>query len=89
MEHPPEEIAARVLDVSQWTKWRGWGLVPAIRSARFRSKTDAVVGSLIDVQNADGTTHVEEILEWRPRELLCLRMQDFSPPLRSLATHFV
>ena len=39
--------------------------------------------------NLDGSTHVEEIVEWQPDQRLQLHMQDFSPPLSHLATSFI
>jgi hypothetical protein len=38
--------------------------------------------------NTDGSSHVEEIIEWQPDRRLRIRMQDFSAPLSRLATHF-
>jgi hypothetical protein len=36
----------------------------------------------------DGSSHVEEIVEWNTKERLVLRFQDFSPPLWNLAEKF-
>jgi hypothetical protein len=44
------------------------------------------VGSRIRVTNSDGSTHVEQIVEWQPDHRLGLQMLDFSPPLSRLAT---
>ena len=40
------------------------------------------------VINADGSGHVEEIVEWRPDCRLQLNMREFSQPLSRLATLF-
>ena len=48
-----------------------------------------VVGSRIRVTNTDGSSHVEEIVEWQPEHSLRLRMIEFSAPLCRLATEFV
>jgi hypothetical protein len=82
----PSEIAAQILDVSNWTDFRGYGPLPGIKSAEFESRTPEAVGSRIRVQNTDGSTHVEEITEWLPESRLALRMQEFSAPLSRLAT---
>jgi len=37
----------------------------------------------------DGSSHVEEIIEWDTQTRLVLRFQDFSPPLKNLAQYFI
>jgi hypothetical protein len=64
----PEEIAGRILDVSNWHSFRGYGPVPGVKSAVFESRAPGVVGSRVRVTNTDGSGHVEEIVEWRPGE---------------------
>jgi hypothetical protein len=41
------------------------------------------------VKNKDGSSHVEEIIEWDADNRVALRFQEFDSPLRNLATHFV
>jgi hypothetical protein len=86
---PAETFFVRILDVESWTTFRGWGPIPGIRSARFRARTPEVVGSLIEVVNLDGSSHVEEVIEWQPVRRIVMRMAEFSPPLAGLASHFV
>lgn len=86
---PPEEIAEQILDLTKWPDFRGYGLIPGIKSAEFETRTPNVVGSRIRVTNLDGSTHVEEIVEWQPDRRIQLRMGDFSKPLSRLATRFV
>ncbi len=83
----PEEIARRMLDLANWPAFTGYGPLPGIKSAEFELRTPDVVGTRIRVFNADGSTHVEQIIEWQPERRLQLRMLDFSPPLSRLATH--
>ena len=45
-----------------------------------------MVGTRIRVTNTDGSTHVEEIVEWEPARRIRLRIGGFSPPLSRLAT---
>lgn len=85
----PEEIAEQILDLTKWPEFRGYGPIPGIRSAEFETKTPNVVGSRIRVSNRDGSSHVEEIMEWQPSRLLRLRTGNFSKPLSGLATGFV
>lgn len=85
----PNEIAEQILDVAKWLEFRGYGPIPGIKSAEFETRTPNVVGSRIRVTNMDGSTHVEEIVEWQPDRRLQLQMGSFSKPLSSLATSFV
>lgn len=85
----PEEIAEQILDVAKWPDFRGYGPIPGIKSAVFETRTPNVVGSRIRVTNLDGSSHVEEIVEWQPDRRLQLQMGNFSKPLSNLATSFV
>lgn len=85
----PEEIAQQILDVAKWPDFRGYGPIPGIKSAEFERRTPNVVGSRIQVTNLDGSSHVEEIVEWQPDRRLQLQMASFSKPLSRLATRFV
>jgi hypothetical protein len=83
------EIAEQILDVAKWPDFRGYGPITGIKSAEFETRTPNVVGSRIRVTNLDGSSHVEEIVEWQPDRLLQLQMGSFSMPLSRLATAFV
>lgn len=85
----PEAIAEQILDVAKWPDFHGYGPIPGIKSAEFETITPNVVGSRIRVTNLDGSSHVEEIVEWQPNRRLQLQMGNFSKPLSRLATRFV
>ena len=85
----PEAIAGQILDLARWPEFGGYGPLPGIRSAEFETRTPEVVGTRIRVTNRDGSTHVEEVVEWHPDRRVQLRMSDFSAPLSRLATAFV
>jgi hypothetical protein len=85
----PDEIAEQILDLKKWPDFHGYGLLPGIKTAEFEVRSPNVVGSRIRVTNRDGSTHIEEIVDWRPDQQLQLRMDEFSPPLSRLATHFM
>lgn len=82
------EIAAEILHLDNWRRFRGWGPIPGIRSAEFEPRTDEIVGSRIRVVNLDGSSHVEEIIQWQPDSRLQIKMIEFSAPLSRLASHF-
>jgi hypothetical protein len=84
----PESIAQQILDVARWPEFKGYGFIPGVRVAVFEVQTPQVVGTRIRVTNTDGSSHVEEIVEWQPDQRLTLMMKDFSPPLSLLATAF-
>ena len=83
------ELGAQILDVDRWRSFRGYGPIPGIRSARFRARTEAVVGSEIEVESQDGSRHVEQIVAWDPARAIAMRFIELSPPLVSLASHFI
>lgn len=85
----PQAIAVQILDVAKWPDFRGYGPIPGIKSAEFETRTPNVVGSRIRVSNLDGSSHVEEIVEWQPDRRLQLQMGNFSKPLSRVATAFV
>jgi hypothetical protein len=84
----PADIARRILDVARWPEFTGYGVIPGIKTAEFEVLTPGIVGSRIRVTNTDGSSHVEEIVEWQPDHGLRMRMQDFSAPLSRLAIRF-
>lgn len=84
----PEEIASQILDLSRWPEFNGYGPLPGIKHAEFETKTAEIIGTRIRVTNRDGSTHVEEIVEWEPTLRLRLHMHEFSPPVSRLATSF-
>jgi hypothetical protein len=88
LDIPPERIAEQILDLSRWPEFRGYGPLPGIKAAEFEARTPEVIGTRIRVTDTDGSTHVEEIVEWAPNRHIRLRMGEFSPPLSRLATGF-
>ena len=83
-----DEIAQQILDLSKWPDFNGYGPIPGIKAAELDIQTPSIVGTRILVTNRDGSTHIEEIVEWLPNERICLRMTEFSRPLSRFATHF-
>lgn len=84
----PEQIAEQILDISQWSGFQGYGVLPGIKTAEFEIRTPEIVGSRIRVIDSDGSSHVEEIVQWEPDRRVRLHMREFSPPLSRLATGF-
>jgi hypothetical protein len=84
----PEDIARQILDVTKWPEFHGCGPIPGIKAAEFDTQTLGIIGTRIRVTNLDGSSHVEEIVEWQPDRRLRLRLEEFSSPLSRLATRF-
>jgi len=84
-----EEICAAFLDTNRWAEFKGFSILPGIQKAHFENKTPELVGSRIKVLNSDGSSHLEEIIEWDVSHRIALRFQDFSAPLQHFATHFI
>ncbi len=83
------EICTEILDTDRWLEFEGYSILPGIKSAHFEVKTPDLVGSRIKVQNKDGSTHVEEIIEWDVDNKIAFRFQEFNSPLQNIATHFI
>src|SRR3984893_12938810 len=65
----PEDIAQQILDLTKWPDFHGYGPIPGIKVAEFDLQTPGIVGSRIRVTNLDGSSHVEEIVEWREHRI--------------------
>ena len=84
----PEEVAGQILDLSNWPGFTGYGPLPGIKAAEFEARPPEVVGTRVRVTSTDGSSHVEEVIEWEPGRRVRLAMTDFAPPLSRLATRF-
>ena len=84
----PPVIARQILDLDRWPEFQGYGVLPGIRAAQFEVRTPEVVGTRIRVTDTDGSTHVEQIVEWEPDRRLRLHMGEFRPRCPRLATGF-
>jgi hypothetical protein len=84
----PEDIARQILDLTKWPDFDGYGPIPGIKTAVFDVETPIVVGTRIRVTNLDGSSHIEEIVEWQPDRRVRLEFKEFSLPLSRLATTF-
>lgn len=83
------DICTEFLDTERWSEFEGYSILPGIKNAHFEVKTPGFVGSRIKVQNKDGSSHIEEIIEWDVTNRIELRFQEFNSPLQNLATHFI
>jgi hypothetical protein len=88
-QKPSQEICSAFLDTDRWPEFKGYSILPGIKNAHFEIRTPTVVGSRIKVQNTDGSSHVEEIIEWDVINKVTLRFQEFDSPLKHFATHFI
>ena len=84
----PEEVARQILELTKWSDFRGYWPIPGIKVAEFDVQTPCITGTRIRVTNLDGSSHVEEIVEWQPDHRIRLEMKEFSAPLSRWATRF-
>jgi hypothetical protein len=84
----PAWLAAEAINLDNWASFSGYGPLPGVARAEWAERTDGLTGSRIEVQNTDGSRHVETIAGWEPDRSLRLELHDFQPPLARLATHF-
>ena len=79
----PEDIARQILDLTKWPDFHGYGPIPGIKVAEFAIPTPGVVGSRTRVTSLDGSSHVEEVVEWQPDHRARLRGRRCPAPARS------
>ena len=84
-----EEISSEISDMVRWPEFNGYAILPGIELAEYELRTSDMVDSRIRVRNLDGSTHVEEILEWDLSGKIEMKIYEFSPPLSHMATHFI
>jgi hypothetical protein len=84
----PARVVAQILDLASWPKFRGFGPIPGIQAAEFIVRRPDVVGTRIRVVSLDGSSHIEEIVEFERDRQLRLRMHDFSLPVSRVALQF-
>lgn len=85
----PEAICRDVLNVATWSSFKGHGPIPGITRATSTVPEGGVVGTEIQVENTDGSSHRETVVRYVPGGCLVMRIDGFRSPLRHLATHFV
>ena len=88
MKRSANDICMQIVDTANWSYFKGAGMLPGIAHAEYERRTDDMIGSRIRVQNTDGSQHVEEIYRWTLGQDVAMRFENFTPPLRRLATHF-
>lgn len=80
----PTEFANQFLDLDRWQAFQGVGSIPGIAKAEFETRTEGLVGTKIRITNADGSTCLASITEWKPDARLTLKTTDFSGALFGL-----
>jgi hypothetical protein len=89
IENSPKNICEKVLDVTTWSSFDGFGMLPGIEKAVYEKRTKEMIGSRIRVTNSDGTEHLEEILEWAAGRRIVMKIYEFPTTLSFIATHFI
>lgn len=89
LEISRQQLFEEILRLENWPSFKGYGPIPGVRQATFIQRSENEVGTRIRVENEDGSVHVEEIIEWQPFDSIRMRLDEFSPPLSRLASHFI
>ncbi|MAY02968.1 MAG: hypothetical protein CMQ38_08335 [Gammaproteobacteria bacterium] len=84
----PESLCENIFDAGQWSSFRGYGPIPGIARVSKDSSGDSELGTVFHVENLDGSSHDEEVIEYIPGQLIKMHMHNFSAPLDRLASHF-
>lgn len=82
-------ITSTIADVDRWRDFKEYGFLPGIARAEYEVQTSNMIGSRIRVYNTDGSSHCEEIYAWVVGKRVAMKFCAFSPPVQSLATHFL
>jgi hypothetical protein len=85
----PQYIFNSFLQIEKWNDFKGFGIIPGIKTANFIVKSESIKGSIIRVENTDGSSHKEEILAFEKDTYLKIKMYDFSKPLSYFASFFI
>ena len=84
----PDEIAVQILDLERWPEFKGYGVIPGIKQAEFEIGTPEIVGTRIHVTNTDGSSYINEIVEWDPETRVTLEMKEFTGAISGIAARF-
>jgi hypothetical protein len=85
---PPREIAERLLDPRRTRRFGRQMVAPGVAAAEFEQRTADVVGTRIRVTRKDGSSYVEEIIEWEPETHVAMEVKDFSESMASAGYRF-
>jgi len=72
------------VDPELFTDFKGYGPIPGIVGVSARNPGATARGSVFDVHNSDGSTHVEEITWFERPERSVRQIREFSSPFRFL-----
>ncbi len=86
---PAEEILSRIFDPGEWSSFTGWGMIPGVARVQVSNASPDRVGTVFSVENTDGSTHRETVVEYEPERRLVMEMEGFSEPLSRIAIRFV
>jgi hypothetical protein len=86
---PGSEIFNAIFDIANWQSFNGWGVIPGIKKVELTEINDSRVGNLFQVENTNGSTHHETVLDYIPDRKLVMKIDHFSAPLNKLNTHFI
>lgn len=87
--HEPRFIFDFFIQIEKWNDFKGLGIIPGIKNANFIIKSESIQGSIIQVENTDGSSHKEELLAFEKDKYIKIKMYDFSKPLSYFANFFI
>jgi hypothetical protein len=82
---PRSALWALLTDLDAMPMFTGFGPIPGIERVRWIQGGGYQQGAVREVHNRDGSTHLEDVAEIRPEELLVDRIYGFTSPLRFIA----
>ena len=85
---PPHVISERLLDPRRTRRFGRQMAAPGVATAEYEQRTANVVGTRIRVTRKDGSSYVEEIIEWEPETHVAMEVKDFSASMASAGYRF-
>lgn len=85
----PKQISQQFLDINRWSEFEGYSFLPGVKSVQYETQTPNLIGTRFRVQNTDGSSHTEELIEWDEEKIIKLKFQNFDSALKNLASHFI
>jgi hypothetical protein len=85
---PPRVLAERLLNPRRSRRFGRQAVAPGVAAAEFEQRTADVVGSRIRVTRKDGSSYIEEIVEWEPDKHVAMEVKDFSESMASAGYRF-
>jgi len=85
----PSVLAERILNPGRDRNFVGQDESPGILSATVEQRPAEVIGTRTRVTTDEGTSYIEEIVEWEPDKRVSVEVKEFSDSMASARFRFI